>query len=504
MTAEINDSKPVGNLSARTPLYVDSPNNIYYSKSQPAFNINSISDIQIHNNRDNTYQAISTVTTAYPNSNQVNPFYIRTTPTQNPGDIQTISFRITKDFEQGKTYIFCADDPAWNLNGKGDTNELIDDLDEPSNNYFVWTVPILTIPVILIKWNNYNFQNQELSFTTGDVSSSRYGTYDDVDDLLNKEDYNYPKNNPEDPFSGSVSDYKAISHGRMTPKFEIINASSNNNPISLDNYAHNINGRYIDYGETNDSTGSKLKPELLSAYKQAVINYENDNGIGSFDKLYGKHNVCFMHSGYGGKTWVENRGNYVWSHKWDFTDENDVKIKYFINPYKIKKGNNINIISIGVIVHESMHIFGLSDLYDTDFTSKGAGYLSVKGSGSWGTDTASPWLPSFATTYTRSKLNGFFTTNIIEINNTRVNLSLPSISISDKSYKLTIPGNNNEYWLLEYRTPIGFDRKLPDSGGIAIWHIVENINNNKNEYPPNKRGESGYKMSQEASDGLFN
>ena len=85
-----------------------------------------------------------------------------------------------------------------------------------------------------------------MSFTIGDVSSSRYGTYDDVDDLLNKEDYNYPKNNPEDPFSGSVLDYyKAISHGRMTPKFEIINASSNNNPISLDNYAHNINGSYI-------------------------------------------------------------------------------------------------------------------------------------------------------------------------------------------------------------------------------------------------------------------
>lgn len=55
---------------------------------------------------------------------------------------------------------------------------------------------------------------------------------------------------------------------------------------------------------------------------------------------------------------------------------------------------------------------------------------------------------------------------------------------------------------MEYKTEVGFDRKLP-SDGIAIWHIVESVNNN-NEYPSNNRGESGYKMSLEVSDGLFN
>ncbi len=496
VTTNINDSRRIGNLQARTPLYVtkNGVSTTYYPKSQPDFDTNSIIDIEITSNNETLYSAISP--SIQPPNDDVPPLYITTTPTQEPGDIQTISFKITDDFEPGKTYIFCADDVAWYSNREGDTVEIIDDLDNPSNNYFVWTVPRLTIPIILIKWNDLDFDSSQLSFN----GTVRPGTFSDVDDLLNKEDYNYPKNNPEDPSSGSVVDYyKAISHGRMIPNFEIINASSNDTPTSLDDYAYNIDGSYANYGEENDRSANLLKPQLLAAYNQAVTHY----GIENFNKLYGKNKVCFIHSGYGAETFVDNRFDYIWSHKWDFINGDNEKIKYFINPYKKENNNITNIIPIGVIVKESMHTFGLPNFYDTDFTSKGAGYLSMMGSGSWGVNSQSPWLPAFATPYTRNKLSRYFTSNIIEINDTAANLSLPPISTTDKSYKLTIPGNTNEYWLLEYKTRVGFDRHLP-SDGIVIWHVVESVNNNNNEIPSNNRGESGYKMSLEASDGLFN
>jgi M6 family metalloprotease-like protein len=334
-----------------------------------------------------------------------------------------------------------------------------------------------------------------------DTTSSRNANFDDLNNLLNQTGYNYPKHNPENPYSGSVNDYyKAISHGRMSPNFEIINASENNTPSSLNEYAYNINDTFIDYGETNDSNGTNLKPKLAAAYNRAVNNY----GIENFDKLYGKENIVFIHPGYGAEqngAWAGNE--YIWSHDWSFNNNSNKRINYNINPFKIRHSGIPRIISIGNFVYSTLDAFGLSNLYDTDGTSKGAGYLSIMGSGKFGVNSSSPWLPTFATTYVRSKFSGFFTANIIEINNTTANLSLPPISTDDKSYKLTIPGNTNEYWLLDYKTAAGFDRKLP-SDGIAIWHIVENVNNNNNEYPSNNRGESGYKMSLEASDGLFN
>ena len=499
VTTNINDSERIGNLQAGTPLYVtkNGESTTYYPKSQPDFDTNSIIDIEITSDSDTSYSAAISTNVAPVTSGDENPLYITTTPTQDSGDIQTISFKITDDFEPGKTYIFCADDVAWNLDGKGDTVEIIDDLDNPSNNYFVWTVPNLTIPVILIKWDNLDFESSQLSFN----GNFRSGTFDDVNDLYNsEEDYNYPKNAPEDPYSGSVVDYyKAISHGRMSPNFEIINASSNETPTSLDDYAHTISGNYAEYGEKNDSNGNRLKPELLAAYNQAVENY----GIDNFNKLYGKKHVIFMHSGYGAETHVDNKLDYIWSHKWNFINDDNETIKYFTYPYKKENNNITNIIPIGVIVHESLHMFGLPDFYDTDFSSKGAGYLSVMASGSWGVNSQSPWLPAFATPYTRSKLSRFFTANLIDINGTETNLSLPPISRTDKTYKLTIPDNPNEYWLLENKKEEGFDRNLNDEG-IIIWHVVESVANNRNEYSSNDRGESGYKMSLEASDGLFN
>ena len=356
-----------------------------------------------------------------------------------------------------------------------------------------------TIPVILIKWNDLDFETEQLSFG----GESRNGTFTDVYNLFNGDNYNYPKNNPEDTPTGSAKEYfKTISHGSWNPKWEIINASDNTSPSSLNEYAYNIDGNHINYGETNDSNGTALKPQLLAAYNKAVINYGSEN----FDKLWGKQNIIFIHSGYGAETPVDNRLNYVWSHYW-VLGSNGETIKYAISPYK--KENSVggvkytNIIPINWTVQSTLNHFGLPDLYDTDFSSKGAGYLSVIASGSWGVDSGSPWLPALASPYTRSKLSRFFTANIIEINDTATDLSLPPINITDKSYKLTIPGNTNEYWLLENKKAAGFDRKLNEEG-IVIWHVVENVNNNNNEFPSNKRGESGYKMSLEASDGLFN
>ena len=71
-------------------------------------------------------------------------FYIETTPLHDAGDTINLTFNINTSgnhkFTPGKTYIFCADDTPYYSTQQGDTEEIVDDLDNPSNNFFVWTV----------------------------------------------------------------------------------------------------------------------------------------------------------------------------------------------------------------------------------------------------------------------------------------------------------------------------------------------------------------------------
>ena len=388
------------------------------------------------------------------------------------------------------------------------------------------------IPVILIKWKGtdasgtLDFRDNKLNFGK-DSGYTRYGRFSDVYDLLNKTGYNYPGIDAQEQPTGSVKDYfSAISHGKLKIEFVILNASTNinlpidildilalgnTNQLTLDDYAYTINGNYIDYGETNDTNGSKLKPELSLAYLKAKDNYNNiklpyiDDNIDNFDFKFGnfKKNIVYIQAGYGAETNIPKKNNYVWSNKWSFPINGET-INYSINPYKKNNssGTDPRIIPIGVIVHETLHAFGLPDLYDTDFSSKGAGYLSIMASGSWGTNSYTPWLPSYANTWTRNQLSYYFHTNIIEItqDSTNLDLELPPISDTNISYKLQHP-TKDDYWLVEYRTKTNFDKMMPCEG-LVIWHI-SNRSDNKSEFPPNRRGESGYKVGLEQKDGLF-
>ena len=385
------------------------------------------------------------------------------------------------------------------------------------------------IPVILIKWKDssgsgsLDFRQEQLIFTT----DTRYGRFTDVYDLLNKTGYSYPSVDASGQQTGSVKDYfSAISHGKLKIEFVILNASTNinlpidildilalgnTNQLTLDDYAYTINGNYIDYGETNDTNGSKLKPELSLAYQKAKENYNNinlpyiDDNNDNFDFKFGnfKKNILYIQAGYGAETSILDRYDNVWSHKWSFPI-NGESINYSINPYKKNNssGTDPRIIPIGVIVHETLHTFGLPDLYDTDFSSKGGGYLSIMASGSWGTNSYTPWLPSYANTWTRNQLSYYFHTNIIEItkDSTNLDLELPPISEINLSYKLQHP-NKDDYWLVEYRTKTKFDQMMPCEG-LLIWHI-SNRSNNTLEIPSHRRGESGYKVGLEQKDGLF-
>jgi len=130
---------------------------------------------------------------------------------------------------------------------------------------------------------------------------------------------------------------------------------------------------------------------------------------------------------------------------------------------------------LGVLVHEFAHDLGLPDLYDRDFSSYGVGRWTLMGSGGWAKQGT---LPSHISAWGKAKL-GWLSPQIVS--NEFTELKLESSSEKPSALRLPIGSvNSSEYFLIENRRKVGFDRRIP-AEGIVIWHIDESRSNNDNE-----------------------
>jgi M6 family metalloprotease-like protein len=145
--------------------------------------------------------------------------------------------------------------------------------------------------------------------------------------------------------------------------------------------------------------------------------------------------------------------------------------------------------TIGIMVHELGHlIFGLPDLYDTDDSSSGVGAFCVMGGGSWGQKTTdayegqTPVLPCAWIKYNRGWVSA---PSVIE--GTERLPAAGAIRTTGANSAIKRPTcTSNEFFLIENREPLGYDRGLEKYlgtgfGGIAIWHVDESVPNNRND-----------------------
>jgi M6 family metalloprotease-like protein len=171
--------------------------------------------------------------------------------------------------------------------------------------------------------------------------------------------------------------------------------------------------------------------------------------------------------------------------------------------------SNAHQATMGIMVHELGHlVFGLPDLYDTDYSSTGIGAWGIMASGSWGRASSdsysgeTPVLPSAWTKYDRGWVSASTASGTISI----LAAGSGSATSVNTVYKLDT-GLSNEYFLVENRQPVGYDRGLErwlgtGFGGLAIWHIDEDQTNNRNEcYPPSDCTSTHYWVALEQADG---
>lgn len=217
--------------------------------------------------------------------------------------------------------------------------------------------------------------------------------------------------------------------------------------------------------------------------------------------------VAVVHTGAGAEAGAQN----IWSHRWNFrmltggqpyrtNDIDSTTGKYVLidGDYAIQpelEGNNNQIgdlVEIGVFTHEFGHIFGLPDLYDTDNSSEGLGNWCLMAGGSWGGNGNTPETPVHMSAWCKKQL-GWLTP--IDIGSFTPDLTIVNAEQNPVVYRMWRMGPVGvEYFLIENRQKIGFDKNLY-IGGLLIFHVDDSRTNN--------RDENHYKVGLVQADGLW-
>ena len=261
-------------------------------------------------------------------------------------------------------------------------------------------------------------------------------------------------------------------------------------------YGYYVNGQY-GLG-SHPQNAQKLVEDLVDLVDPIVdfSQYDNDSD-GEVDAL------MVVHAGAGAEFTASPDD--IWSHKWGVTWSWSLDLKdgvriweytmqpeYWLSAYDM---------TCGVYCHELGHVFGLPDLYDTDYSSRGIGRWSLMAGGSWNGSLGNS--PAHPDGWCMTRL-GYVTPTTVAVNTPGV--EIPAVKDSPTIYKLWTDGSPaNEYFLVENRQKIGYDSYLPHHG-LLIYHVDDNVGDygaNDLEWYPGYTDYGHYKVALEQADGLW-
>ena len=244
-------------------------------------------------------------------------------------------------------------------------------------------------------------------------------------------------------------------------------------PLTLAEYANGESG--TGNSEPNARTLAFDAAMAATAEASGKFSAYDNNKDGYVDAF------IVIHAGRGAEETGE--GGDIWSHKWVLpgtgVKTGGVRIYAYLTVPEDGR--------IGVCCHELGHLlFGFPDLYDTDYSSEGAGDWCLMAGGSW---LGNGELPAHPSAWCKA-VQGW-----VEVKAPKTNAAVRFRDVKDgrSVHRLWKDGaGGSEYYLVENRQKKGFDGLLP-GGGLLVWHIDESVGENTNEVH--------YKVALEQADG---
>jgi len=249
-------------------------------------------------------------------------------------------------------------------------------------------------------------------------------------------------------------------------------------------YAYYCNEQY-GFGEFPRNAQGLVRDALLAADGDVDFrNFDNDDN-------HVVEALFVVHAGPGAESTGSRRD--IWSHAWNVPEYVRCDEMRFAS-YAMEPENG----NIGVFGHELAHsLFGLPDLYDTEYESAGVGVWSMMAGGSWG---GGGRRPVHFDAWCKSRI-GFADPFPIVENSRRVQL-LPVENEPNILMVWRLNDFGRQYFLVENRQRIGFDASLP-AGGMLIWHIDESMPDNSHPWWPGAPGALHNIVALEQADGEY-
>lgn len=235
--------------------------------------------------------------------------------------------------------------------------------------------------------------------------------------------------------------------------------------------------------------GSEIDQQTASLAREAVAKADSDVDFSQYDNDNDGvvEGVIVIHQGPGEE--MSGDPTDIWSHQWSFTGaglpvyETDDGV--YINSYTLQPETSRNgqQTSVGVLAHETGHLLGMTDLYDSDGSSAGIGKWGLMGTGSWNGVNRLGDSPAHPVAYHKLMM-GWTTSSKHPLNDSMVSLDPYSnhsqiIQWRDNPNGVEI-GGEGEYFLATNRGYGGFDAALPGQG-VIITHVDETRTDNDNE-----------------------
>jgi M6 family metalloprotease-like protein len=285
----------------------------------------------------------------------------------------------------------------------------------------------------------------------------------------------------EHGMSGSVRDYfLAQSEDKLEINFDVVG------PFTTKHNMAYYGKRYTEKGgkEQNDTLAQAMVAEAVDAAHLDGVDfskYDWDND-GEVDQVF------VIYAGYSEAQGAASET--IWPHEWVLMGEyrrtyNGKKIYTYACAAELR-GDGVNdtdhVDGIGTACHEFSHCLGLPDMYDTDGQENyGMCDWDVMDSGSYLDNSCTP---AGFTSYERWFVGWKEPEEINSV--TQIENMRPLAEKGSKTYVIynkatRSQGIKGEYYLLENRQPVGFDKKLPGHG-LLILHVDYDSNawsNNK-------------------------